>query len=178
MNTIALHDKQFKLEFSEEVILEAVSQVAEKINGDYYDKAPVFVAVLNGSFMFAADLLKRITVSCAITFTKMASYDGTASSGKVSELIGLNTELQGRHVVIIEDIVDTGNTLQKLHQLMVEKGVASVKIASLLFKPKAYKFDLPVDYVGIAIENDFIVGYGLDYNELGRNLRDIYKVVD
>lgn len=178
MNTIALHDKHFELEFSESEILKAVENIAEKINTDYSGKDPLFVAVLNGSFMFASDLMKLISVPCAITFTKMASYEGTASSGKVNELIGLNTDLKGRNVIIVEDIVDTGNTLQKLHQLMFDKGAKSVTVASLLYKPDAYKYELPVDYVGISIGNDFIVGYGLDYRELGRNLKDIYKVVD
>lgn len=178
MNTIAIHDKQFKLEFSEAEILKAVKAVADKINHDFKGQEPLFVAVLNGSFMFASDLMKQIILPCAITFTKMASYEGVSSTGKVNELIGLNTDLTGRDVIIIEDIVDTGNTLQKLHKLMLEKGASSVKIASLLFKPMAYRYDLPVDYVGITIANDFIVGYGLDYNDLGRNLKDIYKVID
>lgn len=178
MKTIALHDKRFKIEIPEEKILAVVKSLGEKLNADYADKRPLFIAVLNGSFMFASDLLKEITVTCEISFTKMTSYEGTNSTGEVNELIGVNADIKGRHIVILEDIVDTGNTLQKLLQIFNQKSAASVKVVSLLFKPEAYKHDLPIDYVGMEIENDFIVGYGLDYDELGRNLKDIYKLVE
>lgn len=178
MKTIALHDKQFEIEIPEAKLLEVVKDLGSKLNADYEGKRPLFIAVLNGSFMFASDLLKEITIRCEISFTKMSSYQGTDSTGEVNELIGISADLKGRHVVILEDIVDTGNTLQKLHRIFKDKSVASVKVVSLLFKPDAYKHDLPVDYVGLEIANDFIVGYGLDYDELGRNLRDIYKLVE
>lgn len=150
--------------------------MAQQINTDLKNEMPLFVAVLNGSFMFAADLMKQIEIPCEISFVKMASYHGTESTGKVNELIGLNQNIEGRTVVVIEDIVDTGNTIEKLTSMLKDKKVKSFKIATALFKPSVYKKDIKIDYVGIEIPNDFVVGYGLDYDGLGRNLKDILVI--
>ena len=171
---VTLKDKQFKPYISSEKILEAVKQVANKINSDLAGESPVFLAVLNGSFMFAADLMKEINLNCEISFVKLASYHGTTSSGTITELIGLNQDLTGRTVIIIEDIVDTGNTLEKLEEVLINKKVKSFKIATAFFKPTAYTKNIKVDYVGLEIPNDFVVGYGLDYDGLGRNLKDVF----
>lgn len=171
---VTLKDKQFKPYISSQKILEAVKKVANKINSDLAGESPVFLAVLNGSFMFAADLMKEINLTCEISFVKLASYHGTTSTGTVSELIGLNQDISGRTVIIVEDIVDTGNTLEKLAEILTNKKVKSFKIATAFFKPSAYTKKLKVDYVGIEIPNDFVVGYGLDYDGLGRNLKDVF----
>lgn len=171
---VTLKDKQFKPYISSEKILEAVKQVATKINSDLAGESPVFLAVLNGSFMFAADLMKEINLNCEISFVKLASYHGTTSTGTVSELIGLNQDLTGRTVIIVEDIVDTGNTIVKLTELLKDKNVKSYKIATAFFKPSVYKKSIKIDYVGMEIPNDFVVGYGLDYDGLGRNLKDVF----
>jgi hypoxanthine phosphoribosyltransferase len=171
---VTLKDKLFKPYISSEEILKAVKKVADKINSDLAGESPVFLAVLNGSFMFASDLMKEIRVDCEISFVKLASYHGTTSSGTVSELIGLSQELSGRTVVIVEDIVDTGNTLEKLEEILKAKKVKSMKVAAAFFKPSAYTKTIKVDYVGLEIPNDFVVGYGLDYDGLGRNLKDVY----
>jgi hypoxanthine phosphoribosyltransferase len=135
---------------------------------------PIFLVVLNGSFMFAADLLKEVTIPCEISFIKVASYHGTSSTGNVTELIGLTEDITGRTVVIVEDIVDTGITLERLMNVLTRKKVKQIKIATVLLKPQSYKKEFKVDYVGIEIPNDFVVGYGLDYDGLGRNLKEIY----
>jgi hypoxanthine phosphoribosyltransferase len=171
---VTLKDKQFKPYISSERILEAVKKVAGKINLELAGEAPVFLAVLNGSFMFASDLMKEITVDCEISFVKLASYHGTTSSGTVSELIGLSQDISGRTVVIVEDIVDTGNTLEKLEEILTARKVKDFKVATAFFKPSAYTKKIKVDYVGLEIPNDFVVGYGLDYDGLGRNLKDVY----
>ena len=174
MRLITIKDKQFKSYISSVKISEAVKKVAEKINKDLAGESPVFLAILNGSFMFAADLMKEINLNCEISFVKLASYHGTTSTGTVSELIGLNQDLSGRVVIIIEDIVDTGNTLEKLTEILMSKKVKSFKVATAFFKPTAYTKKIKVDYVGIEIPNDFVVGYGLDYDGLGRNLKDVF----
>lgn len=171
---VTLKDKQFKPYISSDKILEAVKEVAKKINSDLAGESPVFLAVLNGSFMFAADLMKEIDLNCEISFVKLSSYHGTASTGTVSELIGLNQDLTGRTVVIVEDIVDTGNTIVKLTELLKNQNVKNFKIATAFFKPSVYKKDIKIDYVGMEIPNDFVVGYGLDYDGLGRNLKDVF----
>ncbi len=175
---VRLNDKDFRLYKSENEILTAVRNVAHRINEDYIGKRPLLVPVLNGSFMFASDLIKELMLDCELCFVKASSYEGTTSTGKVTTVIGLNQEIEGRHIIIIEDIVDTGHTLAKILPLFQEKNPASVKIASLLLKPLALQVDLKVDYVGMEIPNEFIVGYGLDYDGLGRNLRDIYQVAE
>lgn len=171
---VTIKDKQFKPYISSEKILESVKKTADKINKDLAGESPVFLAVLNGSFMFAADLMKEINLNCEISFVKLASYYGTTSSGTVTELIGLNQDLTGRTVVIVEDIVDTGNTVEKLAEILNNKKVKSFKIATAFFKPSAYTKKLKIDYIGLEIPNDFVVGYGLDYDGLGRNLKDVY----
>lgn len=174
MNSIKIHDLTFEIKITSTEIEQAVSEVATKINYELKGKKPLFLAVLNGSFMFASDLLKKVTVDCEISFVKVASYEGTSSTGEIKGLIGVNEDLKGRTVVIIEDIVDTGNTVENVWNELKNKGAADVKIATLLFKPLAYTKTLPIDYVAIKVPNDFLVGYGLDYNGLGRNLADIY----
>ena len=160
---------------TEEKIAAAVKVVAAKINEDYKGKNPLFLVILNGSFLFAADLVRAIdSEGCEVSFVKFSSYEGTESSGKVKELIGLNERLDGRDVIIVEDIVDTGTTIVQMMDDLMKRNPASVRIAALLFKPEAYKKHLKIDYVGMEIPNAFIVGYGLDYNGLGRNLKDIY----
>jgi len=157
-------------------ISEAVKQVAEKINTDYAGREVKFVSVLNGAFMFTSDLLKHITVACTVTFIRAKSYHGMESQGSVSLVTDLSENLKGKEVIILEDIVDTGLTMQKLFERIEQDEPASLKICTLLLKPDTYKGDRNIDYTALSIPNDFIVGYGLDYNELGRNLPDIYKV--
>ena len=175
---VRLNDRNFRLYKSESEILSAVRNVAHQINEDYIGKRPLLVPVLNGSFMFASDLIKELMLDCELCFIKAASYEGMNSQGKVTTVIGLNENIEGRHIIIIEDIVDTGNTLAKILPLFREGKPASLKIASLLLKPLALQTDITVDYVGMEIPNEFIVGYGLDYDGLGRNLRDIYQVIE
>jgi hypoxanthine phosphoribosyltransferase len=174
---ISIKDKKFKPFISAQKIAAAVKSVAQQINTELKGEDPVFLAVLNGSFMFASDLMKEITIPSKISFIKLASYYGTSSSGNVNELIGLTEELSGRSVVVIEDIVDTGNTMEKLFATLTAKNVKSIYVATLLFKPEAYKKNLKINYKGITIGNDFVVGYGLDYDGYGRNLKEIYVTV-
>lgn len=174
MELITVKDKQFKPYIGGDKILEAVKGLANRINVELKDEFPLFLVVLNGSFMFAADLLKEVSIPCELSFIKVASYHGTSSTGTVTELLGLSEDVNGRTVIIVEDIVDTGATLEKLHAILMKRGVKSVKVATMLLKPDAYKKSIPVDYAGIRIPNDFVVGYGLDYDGQGRNLKDIY----
>jgi hypoxanthine phosphoribosyltransferase len=174
MSLITLKDKQFKPYIGSDKIQEAVKKIAEQINQELKDEFPLFLVVLNGSFMFAADLLKEVNVPCEISFIKVASYHGTTSSGAVTELIGLTENVSGRTVVILEDIVDTGVTIEKLITVLGAKNIKKCKIATAFFKPESYKKNIKVDYIGIEIPNDFVVGYGLDYDGLGRNLKDVF----
>lgn len=176
MNSIQIKDKQFTVSISEEEILKEVTRVAAEINRDLAGKNPLFLSVLNGSFMFTADLMKRIEIPCEISFVKLASYQGDSSTGKVKKLMGLNEELAGRTVVIVEDIVDTGLTMQQLLQNLRELHPAEIHIATLLLKPDKLKVPLDIEYVAMQIPNDFIVGYGLDYDGFGRNYKEIYTV--
>jgi len=178
MSKIQVKDKFFEKFISTTEIDAAVQKVAEAINRDYENKNPVFLAILNGAFIFASDLIRKITIPCEISFVKFASYSGTASTEKLNELIGLNEELKGRHVIILEDIVDTGITMNKLLKDIQEKEPLDVKVACFCFKPDAFKHFFTIDYLGMSIPNKFILGYGLDYNGQGRNLPDIYKIVD
>ncbi len=178
MSRVKLLDKEFELSIPEETLLKAVDQVAEKMNKDLEGKNPLMVCVLNGSFMFASDLMKRITIPCEISFVKLSSYSGTGSTGKVKELIGLNEDISDRTVVLLEDIVDTGLTIINTVEQVKAMGSTDVRVATMLFKPEACKHDVKLDYVGMDIPNDFIVGYGLDYDGYGRNLKDIYTVVE
>lgn len=176
MTAIRLGDKTFVPYLPEKKIQEAVREVAGMINRDLAGQKPLFLVVLNGSFLFAADLVRDIEMECEVSFVKLASYQGTSSSGSVKELVGLGENIEGRHVIVVEDIVDTGNTIVHIAEQLQPKKPASLRIATLLFKPSAYKKEIPIDYKGIEIPNDFIVGYGLDYDGLGRNLRDIYVI--
>ena len=174
---ITLHDKSFEINIPEMKILQAIEQVAARINADYEDKQPLFLAVLNGAFMFAADLMKETSIPSEISFLRVSSYQNMQSTGQVSEVIGLKEEIKNRHIIILEDIVDTGHTVYALLQSLISREPASIEIAALLLKPECVQHPLQVKYIGLSIPNDFVVGYGLDYNGLGRNLRDIYKVV-
>lgn len=174
MELIQLNNKSFQKYISSEEIAKICEEIANKINADYIGKRPLFLAVLNGSFIFAADLFRKINLQSDISFVKIASYTGTNSTGKVNNLIGINETIEGRDVIIIEDIVDTGNTLHYLLELLKEKKANTVKIATLLYKPNAYKWDYPVQYIGKSIPNAFVVGYGLDFDGYGRNLNSIY----
>ena len=174
---ITLGDKSFRPYITESQILSAIRQMATQINKDYEGSTPLIVPILNGSFMFASDLVKELTCQCEISFIKASSYRGTSSTGELTSLIGINEDVKGRDIIIIEDIIDTGHTLAKIVPAMQALQPGSIAIATLLFKPKALKVDLKIDYTGIEIPNEFIVGYGLDYNGLGRNLREIYQVI-
>lgn len=176
MNTIKVKDKEFTVSIPEDRILEQVERVAQAISRDLAGKEPLFLCVLNGAFMFAADLLKRVTIPCEISFVKLSSYAGTSTTGTVKKVIGVNESLEGRTVVIVEDIVDTGLTMQQMLADLKEKHPAEVHICTLLLKPKKLKVDLNIEYVAMEIPNDFIVGYGLDYDGYGRNYRDVYTV--
>jgi hypoxanthine phosphoribosyltransferase len=176
--TIRVKDKDFSKFISSETIDSAIQKVAQEINKDTVTENPLFLIVLNGAFMFAADLLKKINVDCNISFVKLASYSGTQSTNIVKELIGLNEDLKGRSVIVVEDIIDTGKTLDVLLERLKEHNAGKIRIATLLFKPAAFTCDFPIDYVGMEIPNDFIVGYGLDYDGYARNLPDIYKIVE
>ena len=175
MKRIRIKDKNFKVYIPSEDIQKQIDDVATRINTDLKGKKPLFLAVLNGSFLFAADLMKRLTIDCEITFIKVASYHGgLASSGQVKQLIGLSENLKDRTVVVLEDIVDTGLTLEALRAQILKMEPAELKFATLLFKPEAYTRDIPIDYIGLEVPNIFLVGYGLDYDGLGRNMEDIY----
>lgn len=179
MKQVKIHDKTFELYIPYEKIRSVIEVMAEKMNTDFAEKDPLFVCILNGSFMFAAELFKRIDLMKAqITFVKLASYHGDKTSGEVKQLIGFNENVAGRTVVILEDIVDTGITLDNILEQLKLLKPAEIKVATLLLKPDALKKEVQLDYIGLKIPNDFIVGYGLDYNGLGRNLIDIYSVVN
>lgn len=177
MSTIKVHDKVFSIYLSEAAIQERVKTIAETINKDYQGKKPLFIAILNGSFMFAADLFKHLTIPTEVTFIKLASYKGMKSTGNVITSIGLDVELYGKDLIIIEDIVDTGKTLYNFLPKLKDHHPTSLKIAALLHKPDATKFPLTLDYVGFSIPDKFVIGYGLDYDGMGRNLKEIYQVV-
>ena len=176
MEKIKVKDKYFKPYIPYSRIEEKIKILAAELNKDYKGKNPLFLSILNGSFIFAADLFKEIKFDCTISFVKIASYKGTSSSGNVISLIGLEENIRDRHVIVLEDIVDTGKTLSDLLPSLQNQNPASLKIASLLVKPEALKHDVPIDYFCFNIPNDFIVGYGLDYDGYGRNLRDIYQI--
>ena len=177
METIQVKDKLFAPFLREEEIQKEIKRVASEINRDYAGKEPLFLCILNGSFMFAADLLKNVTVPCNVSFVKVASYQGTETTGKVKELMGLQESVEGRDVIIIEDIVDTGYTMRDVLDSLAEKHAASVQVCALLCKPDKLKVDINLKYLAMNIPNGFIVGYGLDYDGFGRNSRDIYKIV-
>ena len=178
MSIVKIKDLTFKTFIPESEIQQRVKAVAEKINKDLDGKNPLLLAVLNGSFVFAADLIRNITIPCEISVVKLASYQGTTSTGKIKEVIGLNEDLTGRTVVIVEDIVDTGFTMKRMIETLGTRHPASIHICSLLVKPDKLQVPLNIEYAAIEIPNDFIVGYGLDYDQQGRQLRDIYTIVD
>jgi hypoxanthine phosphoribosyltransferase len=177
MKTIKVKDKEFTLSIKAEEINAAVETLAARLNQDMKGKNPVFLVVLNGAFMFAADLYRKIEIESEISFVKLASYSGISSTSDVKELIGLNEKLKGRTVVILEDIIDSGTTMQYLINKLLYLGAAEVLLVALLFKPSAFRESFRIDYLGMEIPNDFIVGYGLDYDGFGRNYGDIYKIV-
>ena len=177
MDTIIIKDRKFSQSIPAEKIQEAVKAVAEKINRDLADKNPLFICVLNGAFMFAGDLMKYVNIPCEITFIKLSSYAGLYTTGDVKEVLGLSENVVGRNVVVVEDIVDTGITMEKIINSLKTKGASSIKVVTFLQKPDALQRDIEIDYVAMKIPNDFIVGYGLDYDGYGRNLKDIYTVV-
>lgn len=178
MSKIKVHDKEFEPYLTAEEIEVQIDRIAAEINRDYAGKTPLFIAILNGAFIFASDLFKKIHIDAEICFIKLASYKGVKSSGKVITAIGLDTELFGRDVIIIEDIVDTGKTLTEFLPQLEHNQPASLKIAALLHKPDATVHPIKIDYTGFSIPNKFVLGYGLDYDGLGRNIKEIYQLVD
>ena len=176
MDKITLHDKTFRTMIPYEQLESAIDKVADKINTDFAgcEDIPILLCVLNGSIMFTAELMKRLSFNCQIVSTKLSSYEGTNTTGKVKQAMGMTADITGRRVIVIEDIVDSGNTIVELKRILEEKGASESKICTLLLKPDAYKKDVKLDYVAMEIPNDFIVGFGLDYDELGRNFKDIY----
>ena len=178
MSIVQIKDKRFKTFISEDEIQQRVKAVADRINHDMEGKKPLLLAVLNGSFVFAADLMRHITIPCEISFVKLASYEGTVSTGKVVEVMGLNEDITGRDVIIVEDIVDTGKTMERMLDTLGTRNPNSLHICTLLLKPEKLKIPLNIEYAAMEIPNDLIVGYGLEYDQEGRNLRDIYTLVE
>jgi hypoxanthine phosphoribosyltransferase len=177
MAVVKVHDKSFETYLDEETLLKRIKEMAVQISADYAGKKPLFIAILNGSFMFASDLFKHINIEAELCFIKLASYKGMKSSGDVVTSIGLDDDLFGKDVVIVEDIVDTGKTLHNFLPKLEHQQPNSLKIVTLLHKPEATAFPLKLDYIGFEIPNKFVVGYGLDYDGLGRNLKEIYQLV-
>lgn len=177
MGTVKVHGRSFEIYLPEATIQQRVKEIAEQINRDYAGKRPLFISILNGSFMFASDLFKHLTIDAELCFIKLASYKGMKSSGKVVTSIGLEEDLFGKDVIIVEDIVDTGKTLHNFLPKLVHQQPRSLKITTLLHKSEATEYPLALDYVGFDIPNKFVVGYGLDYDGLGRNYKEIYQVV-
>lgn len=175
---VTLHDKDFSIYISAEEIAGINSRIARQLENDIEEENPVFIGVLNGSVLFAADLVRELQMHCEITFVRLSSYTGTASTGNVKTHLPLNENIEGRTVVIVEDIVDTGLTVKHLLEMIRAKKPKDVKVATLLYKPDAFKGGYKVDYIGKEIPNEFVVGYGLDYDGLGRNLKDIYKIIE
>ena len=177
MKEIRILDKKFREFITEKAIQDRVDELAQQMNHDLIGKDVVFLGILNGAFLFAADLFRRISLDVRISFVKLASYEGTSSSGSIKELIGWNEDIKDKTIVIIEDIVDTGNTLDRIVGELAIRKAAEIKVAALLFKPSSYTKEIPVNYVGFEIPNDFVVGYGLDYNGYGRNIPAVYTLV-
>jgi len=178
MDIVKIKDKCFRVSIPETEIKQRVKALAEQMSKDLEGKNPIFLGVLNGSFIFAADLMREMTVPCEISFVKLASYQGTTSTGKVREVLGINENLSGRTVVIVEDIVESGQTMKQMIESLGTRNPESVRICTLFFKPEKLKEDLNLDYVAFSIPDDFIVGYGLDYDGLGRELKDVYTIVE
>ena len=178
MKKVTIKDKTFGVSMPEAQIKERVKELAQQISKDMEGKTPLFLAVLNGAFIFAADLMREMTIPCEISFVKLASYQGTTSTGKIKEVLGINENLAGRTVIILEDIVETGLTIKQMIESLGTRNPASVHVCTLFFKPERLKEDLKLDYVAFEIPNDFILGYGLDYDQLGRGLKDLYTLVE
>ena len=178
MSRIKIHDKEFEVSIPREEILKEVKRVADEINRDYAGKHPILLGVLNGCFMFAADLMRHLTIECEISFVKLSSYQGTTTTGVIREVLGLTESIAGRDVIVVEDIVDTGYTMQRMIESLGTREPESVQIASLFLKPARLKVPVDVKYSAFTIPDRFIVGYGLDYDGLGRNLPDVYDVVE
>lgn len=176
MKKVTLNDKTFRISIPYEKISAAIDNVAEKMNADFKDcqDVPILLCVLNGSIMFMGELMKRLDFNCQVVSIKLTSYEGTNSTGKVRQAMGLTSDIKGRRVIIVEDIVDTGNTITELKKIVSEAGAVEARICTMLLKPEVYQKDVPLDYVAMEIPNEFIVGFGLDYDEIGRNLKDIY----
>ena len=178
MGIIKIKDKTFKTSITEAEIKERVKVLAQQISKDMEGKVPLFLGVLNGAFIFAADLMRELTIPSEISFVKLASYQGTTSTGKINEVLGINEDLSGRTVIIVEDIVESGQTMKRMIESIGTRNPASVHICTLFLKPDKLKEDLDIDYVAFRIPDDFIIGYGLDYDHLGRELREIYTIVE
>lgn len=178
MSIVKIKDKTFKTSIEAATIQEHIKEVAARINKDMEGKNPLFLAVLNGAFMFASDLMKEIKIPCEISFVKLASYQGTISTGKVKEVLGINEDLTGRHVIIVEDIVDTGRTMHQMMEGLGTRNPGSIDICALFVKPDKLEEPIDIKYSVFSIPNDFIVGYGLDYDQQGRNLPEIYTLVE
>ncbi|WP_165021080.1 hypoxanthine phosphoribosyltransferase [Dysgonomonas sp. ZJ279] len=176
MKSVKIKDKEFELFLTQETIETAIDNIAQKISDDLKDKNPLFICVLNGSFMFASELMKRVSIPLEVSFVKMSSYDGTESTGKIKEICGLEEDITGRTVVIVEDIVDTGYTMSRMLEQLTAQKPAEIKVVTLLLKPDALKTKVQLDYVALEIPSDFIVGYGLDCDGYGRNYPNIYKI--
>ena len=177
MKTVKIKDKEFQLSITNDEIQTAIQRIANKINEELHDESPIFLGVLNGCFMFMSDLLKKIEIPCEVSFIKLSSYAGTSTTGSVKQILGLNNSIEGRTIVILEDIVDTGITMEHLLKSLEEYKPKCIKIATCLQKPDALQRDIKTDYVAINIPNEFIVGYGLDYDGFGRNLNEIYTII-
>ena len=176
MKKVRLKDKSFQLFIDSKELNDSIESLSNKINQDYSEIEPIFLCVLNGAFVFAAELIKRFNHQCQVSFVKLSSYQGVQSSGTINSLIGLNEDIKGKDVIIVEDIVDTGQTIANIVENILNKNPRSIEVATLLFKPKSYQKKIPIKYKAIEIGNDFIVGFGLDYNGLGRNLEEIYII--
>lgn len=176
MDKVTLKDKTFRISIPYETISASIDKVAAQMNEDFRgcEDVPILLCVLNGSIMYTAELMKRLEFNCQVVSTKLSSYVGTNTTGKVKQAMGLTADITGRRVIVIEDIVDSGNTIVELKRILEEKGASEARICTMLLKPDAYKKDVKLDYVAMEIPNDFIVGFGLDYDELGRNFKDIY----
>ena len=176
MKKVRLNDKSFQLFIDSKELNDSIESLSNKINQDYSDREPIFLCVLNGAFVFAAELIKRFNHECQVSFVKLSSYQGMQSSGTINSLIGLNEDIKGKDVIIVEDIVDTGQTIANIVENILNQNPRSIEVATLLYKPKSYQKQIPIKYRAIEIGNDFIVGFGLDYNGLGRNLEEIYII--
>ena len=178
MSIVKVKDKTFATSITEQQIRQRVSEIAAQISSDFEGKNPLLLGILNGAFIFAADLMRAITIPCEISFVKLASYQGVTSTGKIKEVIGINENLTNRHVIIVEDVVDTGHTMNRMIETLGTRNPASVHICTLFLKPDKLEVNLDIDYAAFSIPNDFIVGYGLDYDQQGRGLKDIYTLYE